>query len=43
MMASRGMGKIHATKQPKPKKVLRKDAAVPTKVYKRGGKVSSWQ
>ena len=37
MRASRGMGIMDKAKLPK--KVLRKDAAVPTKLYKKGGKV----
>ena len=37
MRTSRGMGIMNKAKLPKA--VLRKDATVPTKLYKKGGKV----
>ena len=37
MRASRGMGAMSPAKLPKPKKALRKDALVPTKIFAKGG------
>ena len=41
MRASRGMGAVSPTKLPR--KTLRKDALVPTKLYAKGGKCKSPQ
>jgi hypothetical protein len=37
MMASRGMGAIAPSKEPKKREIVRKDGTEPTKLYKKGG------
>lgn len=40
MMASRGMGAIAPSKQPKARTVKKRDGDEPVKLYKKGGKVN---
>ena len=43
MRPSRGMGTIAPSKMPKARKVVRKDGPEPTKLYKKGGRISAVQ
>jgi hypothetical protein len=41
MRASRGMGAVNPDKMPKGRKILRKDALEPVKIFKEGGSVNA--